>query len=1069
MRESQKNISSASAAEQGEKSRKRGRGGVALKVAKWTGIVLSVLVGVPVILLVVLSLWLTSDRLTALVNKEGSKYLNADIHADRVDYSLWRTFPRFRITTGRVELTSRSLDSVSPEIRKQLPDSAAFLGSVRSFTGEINVVDLFMNRYVLHDVNVDGLRINLVAYNDSVNNFNILPTTGGGFKKVPYIRANKIELKNPGSMSYMSVATDTRAALNLQSLLLERQTGKGAGSNTYRLGLGGKVTASSAGLEILNGFPFSLDGELQLRFDPFGVSLKDYSIDLGEIKSSLTMSVGIGDDPRIESFDYKIKSVSLTGLLGYLPKEFVPSLQGIKANLQVSASARLISAWRIQSETLPSIAVDFKVPEGNVDYTLALNSKNAPGRMKTYAMRHTPISAEFVFNGEDPAASYITVNPFAVSSGGVKVTLGMMISQLTSHPAVTADINVNADVAETLPLLPFTPPVKASGRVDLVSKVGFTLSDLSKEGLEQGLRDFSVAADLKAADLAISAPGLGLKGNIKNFRLMVAESSSIFNTTGIVNPELAVDGSLSGVSMAMNGGSNLKAGGFKFTTGLNYSGTLTPQKLEAGLPMELKGSVSDVKYSDAASDVSVSAPLISFMQKISRRNGSSTQTVAEKVSVAADPAKEVVSGSESSVVPTEIAHTPEFIRVEIPESLKELLGQYSFTTKIQSPRINIHTRGLGRGNYISNLDLMLDGDEVSLNNMDVMIKKTRANLQAHVSNLRRFLSGPVSESNPLVVDVNLALDTVNINALARAYVESKGGMDNIPRHTKVTASDSVALLVPRNLAAHVKFSARETLYTNLDLYDLGADINLRKGVVDIPNLGVGASFGRAGLNVLYNGYDPDHLSLNLGLDVEKVDIVKFFKKFHALLEMMPEMKNLSGTLSAKVDLGCRIFPDMYINMPGTTAQLDVKGRGLTVRQSKFIRKITKMMLIHTDDDIHIHNLDVHAGIHDNLLQLDPFYFEFDRYRLQMLGINNFNGDLYYHIAVDKSPVPIPFSVNILGQFHNPKLRFGGPHYDDKRAEEVTSQIQEENNINMVLILRQFLRAFIGKAATATSL
>ncbi|MDE6811018.1 MAG: LemA family protein, partial [Muribaculaceae bacterium] len=180
-----------------------------LRAFAWLAVII---VGVPLLLLVVLSLYLTPGRLTELANREGSRYLNADIKAEDIDYTLWSSFPRIRITTGKISVISRTLRDVSPAIRKQLPDSADFLGSIRSFSGEINVIDLFMNRYVIHDVDINGLRLNLVAYNDSINNYNILPGSASGFKKIPYFSAEKIELRNPGVMSYRSVSTDTRAS-----------------------------------------------------------------------------------------------------------------------------------------------------------------------------------------------------------------------------------------------------------------------------------------------------------------------------------------------------------------------------------------------------------------------------------------------------------------------------------------------------------------------------------------------------------------------------------------------------------------------------------------------------------------------------------------------------------------------------------------------------------------------------------------------------------------------------------------------------------------------------------------
>ena len=123
-----------------------------------------------------------------------------------------------------------------------------------------------------------------------------------------------------------------------------------------------------------------------------------------------------------------------------------------------------------------------------------------------------------------------------------------------------------------------------------------------------------------------------------------------------------------------------------------------------------------------------------------------------------------------------------------------------------------------------------------------------------------------------------------------------------------------------------------------------------------------------------------------------------------------------------------------------------------------------MMLIRTDGDLHIANMDVHASIHDNLLELYPFNFEFDRYKLRMEGVNNFNGRIYYHIGVDKSPVPFPFGINIQGMFHHPELRFGGPAFKIKKAQEITSSVMEGNKMNLIKELKYYFAEFLHAAA-----
>ena len=289
-----------------------------------------------VLLLGGLTLWLTPARLTAIVNSRLSEYLEADVKADSISYTLWTSFPRLNISTGRISVVSRTLKGVSPQIRRVLPAGADSLASLKSFAGSINVVDLFLNRYVVHDIRIDGLRLNFVAYNDSINNYSILPDGGEQMKRVPYFLIKSMELEHPGSISYYSLASQSRASIRLSSLELLNIPRKVA-KDSYRLELAGKIDASSAGLNILTGFPVSLSGDIRLHFNPFGIRLTDYSINLGNIRSKLNMSLGIGDGPRVDEFSYHISSVSLMSLLNYLPKEFIPSMQGIEADMQISA------------------------------------------------------------------------------------------------------------------------------------------------------------------------------------------------------------------------------------------------------------------------------------------------------------------------------------------------------------------------------------------------------------------------------------------------------------------------------------------------------------------------------------------------------------------------------------------------------------------------------------------------------------------------------------------------------------------------------------------------------------
>lgn len=1067
---------------------------------KWIAITLGCLILVPLLLLVAFTIFLTPDRLTSLVNREASQYLNADIHASNVDYTLWSTFPRLKITTGPLTVKSRTLQEISTDIRKQLPDSADFLGSINSFSGEINVVDLFMNRYVVHDVKIDGLKVNLVAYNDSINNYDIIPSSGMKMKRVPYIRINHVLVKNAGTLSYYSASTDTKAKISLALLNLERVHGRRIPSDTYSLKLGGNVTASSSGLRILHNFPIGLDGKMHLRFNPFGIEMSDFGIDLGVIHSRLTMSVGVGDDPSVETFDYRISNVSLASLLGYIPREFIPPMQGLRADMQVNASATLLSAWSFSSETFPSISVKFQVPQGNIAYTTMLPQIAGEGAHSAkISLTHSPIVCDFIFNGEKPKESYIRVSKFNVAGEGVNVGIDALITRLTTHPHVALDLDLRADVARTINSVNLLPETNARGKVNLTSKMNFDIADLTKAGIMSGLKNLTTSAKIDIPDLEFNAPKLKMKGKLSDLLINIEEYTANVSSEYITNPTLSLK-AMVGKGNVSVGGENGSVSGLSLTASSSYTGSKTPAELRHGVPIKLQGSLKSAEYASPVDSVNVRARDVTFSDDLHNhachsfsdllsdglivkiadasvsvpRNSLDMSNINLAMSLAQRGGKIVTAesqnGSDKDMAEDvsddagALPHTPTLIKFSAPQGLKNFIRQYSLYATAKVGMVRLLTKGLHADNYLSNINVKINDDSFEIANLYADIENTRGNIRAKISDLRSFLLNPASEKNPLRGSLDIAVDTININALAHAYVVSRGGMKNIPRHDTVTASDSTSLLLPRNLAIALNLTAKETLYTNLEFYNLDADIGLRNGILDIPYLGLATDFGKASLKVNYQGARAEDLGLRLGVDIQDIDIVKFFKKFHHLLEMMPAMENLSGFISADIDVNTEIYPDMYLNIPSVGMNATIEGRGLTVHQSHFIRKITKMMLITTDEDIHIKNMDVHVSAHDNLLQLDPFNFEFDRYKLRMLGVNNFNGELYYHIAVEKSPVPFPFSINIEGMFHHPQLRFGGEHFDEKHAERITSQIQEENKMNMTKVLKQLLRAFIGKAA-----
>ena len=82
------------------------------RLLKWTGVAAAVVAGL-FIIICSLAVWiLTPDRLTPLVEKQASGYLDADVSLSRVELTFWKTFPRLRVDVDSLRIVSRSLDKI---------------------------------------------------------------------------------------------------------------------------------------------------------------------------------------------------------------------------------------------------------------------------------------------------------------------------------------------------------------------------------------------------------------------------------------------------------------------------------------------------------------------------------------------------------------------------------------------------------------------------------------------------------------------------------------------------------------------------------------------------------------------------------------------------------------------------------------------------------------------------------------------------------------------------------------------------------------------------------------------
>lgn len=141
------------------------------------------------------------------------------------------------------------------------PPNADSLLSVRSFHGAVNVVKLLAGSIHLHDVVIDRPEVNLLQVNDSVANYQIVPTSEDSdttAASIPGIYIDSFRILQAGPLRYRSLADSTDVTARLENVSLD-----GPDAPLYRLSVEGNADLPFLRDFDLANLTFGLDGSLR--------------------------------------------------------------------------------------------------------------------------------------------------------------------------------------------------------------------------------------------------------------------------------------------------------------------------------------------------------------------------------------------------------------------------------------------------------------------------------------------------------------------------------------------------------------------------------------------------------------------------------------------------------------------------------------------------------------------------------------------------------------------------------------------------------------------------------------
>ncbi|MCH5320017.1 MAG: hypothetical protein J1E38_09975 [Paramuribaculum sp.] len=1030
---------------------------------------------------------LTPESLTPMFSKYSSEYLDADVTAEKVELSFWETFPRVTLEIEGLKVRSRSLDGLSDEERSELPSNADSLLSVKRFKGGVNVWAMTMGKVRLYDVELEEPNLFIVKVNDSINNYNIIPPmeeTDTTFS-MPPITIDNFVILGEAPIRYYSKADSTDVMLTLKASTLS-----GSHAPAYAFDLAGTIGGKLAPKIDIPKIPIGLDGTLKWnQQEPMKIGLENFTISASDVALNINANLEFDSTAVCKDVVIKGKNINIADAINLIPENMRGELAGLKTDISLDMNIEVLEDYVAGSDRIPSMRITMNIPGGSVVYD-------------RLTIRDLQAYVNAFYNGSNPNLSTIDIKKFNVTGNMAQFSLEGNITSPLQNPKLDGHfkgmVDLDAMPSQLAKKLPFLISGDLKGETDFK----FRIDDLTREGFHKvnangtlSLKDFRfemrdstsrmftkyaqfdfgtlstyekggqkvdslLRVTLTADSVAFMGEGVRLISNGFRMSAGTKNTADSYDTTRI-NP-LGIVVSAEKLRLhSLSDSINLNL------TQAEVKGLLQRYKKQDKRPLlKLDISTGRLRYTDPVSRVSLRDAQLGLQVHPKARRSLRSERQLQKADSVSSARR---SGSKSSRERASSGHKN--LDFNLDRSLMSWLRHWEASGTVKAMRGRLMTPYFPVRNTLRNVDVIFSTDSVVVNNLDYQMGKSDFNIKGKVTNIVRALTS--ASGSPLRLDFDINCDTLDANNITSAILAGSAYAEKVAQGT-VSAVDMSSIkdddadddklekkideqmndsarapfIVPWNIDAKLNINANSLLYADIWFQKMSGRIAVSDGAIHIDRLAGYTPIGSMDISALYSAPTKNDLKFAAGMVVRDLHLKQFIHLLPEIESILPLLKEVNGIITADVAMTTDL--DSLMNMKFHTFHLVLKlqGKNLTLVDTKDFIKAAKLLRLEKDGKITINDMQVELMVKDSHLDLFPFVFNFDRYKFGVSGGNDFDGDLDYHIAVLKSPIPFKFGVTIKGKPGHLRFRLGKANFNEDKV--ASSRLETDTlRINLV--------------------
>ncbi len=1072
------------------------------------------LCGAAAILLVgiaTLAVWiLTPPRLTPLVEQTASSYLNADVHAKRVELTYWSTWPRLSLKVDSLTIVSKSLHGITAAERSRLPENADTLLTMEHFEGGIHMLNLLKNKLSLYDVQLKRPNINLVALDSARVNYDIVPTEPEEKPKesnlpMPAISINKFEILGNFPIRYFSAADSLDMTLTLHDSKIT-----GEAEPTYAVSISSHGSNHSPKLPI-DSLYLGMNGKV--TWDPFvnplAVEMTDFNVQAGKLAMQFSAKIDASDSLKIHTLDINAPHLRIADAIDIVPSTMRGELAKLTTDLEVGLKLQLLRPYTVGTDKLPWIKARLVIPDGTLRYEqLYLQRINA--------------DIEALINGDNLDKSTVDVKKFTAIARAMGFSISGKVSTPISNPTVSGTFRggvsltrlpsvlwrklgmemkglLTGDADFKLRQSWLTPKkfhkININGHLNLTDfvlvdtvndlhatmhKASFDLGSRSHVEIKGHKVDSLLTASLQIDTVWMQTQGIELAGRGLKAGIGARNVASSTDTTQI-NP---IGGNIRAELLTLRSDSDTISMRIRNAT---VKTALRRYNQDSRAPLlGISIGADRIRYADALNRVTLRNAFAALQLHPRKKRALSPRMQARFDSVAAlhpelstDSILALARPKRNRVHKAD--STRENMDFGVDGKLRKALRLWQVEGTLKAERGRLLTPFFPLRNRLRNLNMEFNTDSITLTDTRITSGRSDFTLNGKLNHISRALTS--RRGSPLTLEFSVSSDTVDINQVTDALMAGAAFADKLSKGA-VTISNSdndeavqqsisnaaspeerAALIVPANLQANLNIRAKNVIYGELWFKRFRGNVDVYDGAVSLSPLSAHTAIGSVTMSALYSAPNPDSLSFATGINIRKLHLGDVLDMVGGIDTIMPLLKSVDGIVDADLAMSTRLDSMLNFDLSSVDMALKLSGDSLVLMDSETFRTLSKWLMFKDKKHNMINHMAVEMVVKDSRLSLFPFIFDLDRYKLGVMGGNDMGLNLDYHVAVLKSPLPFKFGINIKGTPEKMKIRVGKARLNEKSI-ATTRQVSDTLRINLVNEISRAFKAGIRRRGTS---